>query len=393
MTQQIDRKTLLQILQAQDITTLSHADLLRLFREEEGIADFQPDGVYEIDPRNGDRIIFNSSRAQRPHDNWPQSERPPQRLQKCVVCQGRTTGVIDVAELSAGFTFINKNLFPSLFPSEITSSGRTPYGFHFLQWTSSLHDKDWHNMPLEDRVTVMRRLAVLEHKLLFESAAYLPPADPSLVHDIFQAFILIIKNFGHLVGGSLTHGHQQIGLSNIMPQRMHDNWRFEQKRNEKFSAFLLRENWSRLLVRDYGPAVLLVPYFMRRPYDMILLVKNVSRQYLHELSPEEIVAVAEGWHDAIRALRLIMPDMGKEIAYNVITHNGPGAGLYFEFLPYTQEMGGFEHLGLFVCQGNPQDAADRIRYDLVDQSGVGALPEKAGGETNRSPAKTKGARE
>lgn len=382
MSQQIDRERLFQILQAEDITALSFRELIRLFREEEGISDFLPDGICRIDPRNGDRIIYNSSRARRPQDNRPAASRDPKGSAPCIVCQGRTTGVVDVAELSEGFTFINKNLFPSLYPlgvdrgsrsSGAVSSGnsdrgaelgRTPYGLHFLQWTSSLHDSDWHNMPLKDRAIVMRRLAALERKLLMDARAFLPPSDPTVEQLDPRNYVLIIKNYGRLVGGSLAHGHQQIGLSNITPRRIRDNWRFEKESGEKFSTHLLRENPAELLVQDYGSASLLVPYFMRRPYDMLLLVKDARKQYLHELSEEETIAVSQGWHDAIRAIRSIMSDIGKEIAYNVVTHNGPGAGLYFEFLPYTQEMGGFEHLGLLVCQGNPQGAADRIRHHL-----------------------------
>ena len=114
-------------------------------------------------------------------------------------------------------------------------------------------------------------------------------------------------------------------------------------------------------IRDYGPACLLVPYFMRRPYDMILVLTDTTKQYLHQLSKQDLMAVAEGWRDAIRAISSIMPAIGREIAYNVVTHNGPGAGLYFEFLPYTQETGGFEHLGLIVCQANPGQAAEQLR--------------------------------
>jgi galactose-1-phosphate uridylyltransferase len=382
MSQQIDREGLLQVLQAEDVTALSFAELVRLFREEEGISDFLPDGVCRIDPRNGDRIIYNSSRARRPQDNRTAASRDPTGSAPCAVCQGRTTGVVDVAELSEGFTFINKNLYPSLYPLEVdrgsrssdavssgnsdtgAESGRTPYGLHFLQWTSSLHDSDWHNMSLKDRATVMRRLAALERKLLLDARAFLPPSEPSVEQLGPQNYVLIIKNFGRLVGGSLAHGHQQIGLSNIMPRRIRDNWRFEKENGKKFSTHLLRENPAELLVQDYGSASLLVPYFMRRPYDMLLLVKDARKQYLHELSEEETIAVSQGWHDAVRAIRSIMSDIDKEIAYNVVTHNGPGAGLYFEFLPYTQEMGGFEHLGLLVCQANPQGAAARIRRHL-----------------------------
>jgi galactose-1-phosphate uridylyltransferase len=177
-------------------------------------------------------------------------------------------------------------------------------------------------------------------------------------------YVLIVKNYGHLVGGSLTHGHQQIAFSSVMPRRLRDNWRFEKERGERFAAYLLRESRPELIVKDYGPAILLVPYFMRRPFDMILLVKDTGKRYLHELSRAEMAAVAEGWRDAIRAMCIVMPEIGREIAYNVITSNGPGAGMYFEFLPYTQEIGGAEHLGLFVCQHSPKKAAAHIRQVL-----------------------------
>jgi galactose-1-phosphate uridylyltransferase len=292
----------------------------------------------------------------------------------CVICQGRTTHVIDVTDLSEGFTFINKNLFPIFYPAP---SGKIPavdtgeviadtegypsHGMHFLQWTSSQHDKDWHNMPQEDRIIAMRRLAALEKKFIHESNGY----------------VSIIKNYGHLVGGSLAHGHQQIGFSNIMPRRFWQNQNFQEKYGETFSAYLRRENPPVLTVQDYGPAVLLVPYFMRRPLDMYLLLKDSSKQYLHELSEMETAAVADGWRDAIRIMLLAMPQIGRETAYNVVTHNGSGAGLYFEFLPYTQEMGGFEHLGLYLCQGNPQTSAAYARELLaqdLDSRFQGAVP-------------------
>jgi len=375
MRQQIDRSALARIVQAEDIERLSFPDLVKLFQEEAGTVRFLPDGVCQVDPRNGDRILFNSSRARRPHDNRPELSTTPSSAQTCAVCQGNTTGVIDVAELSEGFTFINKNLYPALYPlSPLTSNksgasggprGLFAYGLHFLQWTSSLHDKDWHNMPLADRVIVMQRLATLERKLLMGAKEFMPVTELQEDQADHPGSVLIIKNYGHLVGGSLAHGHQQIALSNIMPKRLRDDLNFVKEHGETFSCYLLRENPTDLLVRDYGPAVLVVPYFMRRPYDMMLLVKDVSKRYLYELTGGEIAAVAEGWHDAIQVIRAIMPKIGREIAYNVVTHNGPGNGLYFEFLPYVQETGGFEHLGLLICQGNPSSTAGRIREQLV----------------------------
>jgi len=375
MNQQLDREKLVSMLEAENIGDLSFPELIRLFREDNDLISFLPDGVYQVDPRKGDRILYHSSRASRPHDNRP-SHSPGSGLEReCAICQGHTTGVIDVADLSQGFTFINKNLFPVLYPYDNlrsnqqvggeekppTAEGRSAFGFHFLQWTSSQHDRDWHNMPLSDCIIVMKRLAALEETLITGSEECMPTSENGE-----HGFVLIVKNHGHLVGGSLAHGHQQIAFSNVMPRSIRDNRLFGRKQGELFSAYLLRENPSELAVRDYGPAILLVPYFMRRPFDMMLVVKEVGKSYLHQLTEPQIVAVTQGWRDAIRVIRAVMSEMGREIAYNVITHNGPGAGLYFEFLPYTQETGGAEHLGLFVCQHRPKDAAARLREVLQE---------------------------
>lgn len=362
MRQQLARETLAELTQSKNVASLSFAEIVALARAE--IDGFLPDGTYQIDPRNGDRILYHSSRARRPHDNVPAPPEAEPMERECLICQGNTTGIIDVAELSEGFTFINENLFPILYPFGKAVGHGVAQGLHLLQWTSSQHAKDWHNMPLADCVVVMDRLAVLERKLL-EGCGELPA--PEGVEDRPQGegcFVVIIKNYGHLVGGSLIHGHQQIAFSSVMPRHFRDNRRFQREHGETFSAHMLRENPSDLVVKDYGAAVLVVPYFMRRPYDMMLLVRDTAKRYLHELDEVELTAAAEAWHDAIRAIRDVMPKIGRQIAYNVITNNGPGAGLYFEFLPYTQEIGGVEHLGLFVCQELPGPAAARLREIL-----------------------------
>lgn len=348
-SQQLDRQTLERILQVQDIETISFSKLVKLFREEELMSGSLPDGAHQVDPRNGDRVLYNISRARRPHDYRPLAKAQG-RAEKCVICQGHTTSIVDVTDLSKGFTFINKNLFPVLYP--LSGDPHLAQGLHLLQWTSSLHDRDWHNMPLADLSIVMERLAALERTLLGESEA--PGTN----------FVSIIKNHGRLVGGSLAHGHQQIVFGNVMPRRVEEHRRFQREKGITFSAYLLRENPAGLTITDYGPAILIVPYFMRRPYDMMLLVKDAGKRHLYELTGDEIAAVARGWHDATRIIHEIMPAIGREVAYNVVTHNGSGAGLYFEFLPYTQEDGGLEKLGLHVCQQNPSDVAARIRERL-----------------------------
>jgi len=381
--QHLTRSILEKILQSKDISPLNYQQIENFFQEEQIIAQYIPDGLCQIDPRNGDRIVYNTARASRPHDNIPISgldEFLPKQ-QKCIICQGKTTQILDLAPLSEGYTFINKNLFPIFFPSDehepyptdqgkqtLKTTGLPAHGLHFLQWTSSFHERDWNNMPQSDRIIVLERLSILERILIKDSALKMPPSKSLGGQTDKRGYVSIIKNYGRLVGGSLIHGHQQITASNVMPNKIRNNWRFKKQRGVSFADFLLGNNPADLLIRDYGEAVLLVPYFMRRPYDMFLVLADTTKSYLHELNEAELRAVADGWHDATLAMLRVMFQSGREPAYNVTTINGPGAGLYFEFLPYTQEIGGMEHLGLYLCQGNPQLAAEIIRKILDSES-------------------------
>ena len=121
-------------------------------------------------------------------------------------------------------------------------------------------------MPQEDRVVVMKRLAALEKILLTTSGDSMPPTSRYGDLEGRHGFVSIIKNGGRLVGGSLAHGHQQIAFSNVIPRRILENRNFELERGERFSAFMLQQNPDKLLIRDYGKAVLVVPYFMRTAF-------------------------------------------------------------------------------------------------------------------------------
>ncbi|MDX1616724.1 MAG: hypothetical protein R3300_20625, partial [Candidatus Promineifilaceae bacterium] len=234
----LDADTLDALVQAADLQALTVAQIFDLFREEKALHPYLPDATYEVDPRDGALVTFSSARARRPHDYVVPEE--PTGEQDCPICQGQTTGVIDVAPLSEGHTFINKNLFPILRvlekiePEALEQARhdgapmmkRATYGLHFLQWTSSLHDCDWHNMTQADRVVVLERLAALECKLLFDDHQLMPPAEPWDPQTKARGYVSIIKNYGAPVGGSLAHGHQQIAYSNIMPRRIHNNWTF-----------------------------------------------------------------------------------------------------------------------------------------------------------------------
>jgi len=369
----LDRDTLQTILQNERLEDLSVSALEDLFRGEEQIGRFLPDGVARTDPRDGSVVVFNAARAKRPHDNAEVPAESEEDGSKDPVCRGETTGVIDVAPLSEGFTMINKNLFPVLYPFAdgqagpgTGSDGHDPRGMHFLQWTSSFFDRDWYNMPQSDREIAMRRLAALEEKLLLDPDSGYPASGVTGDGRSTRGYVLGIKNYGRPVGGSLAHGHQQILYSNTKPRHIARNERFEQDRGESFAKYMLRENPEDLLVKDYGPAVLMVPYFMRRPYNSLLILKDTSKRHLFELDEQELAAVARCWGEVTAAIMAIMPSIGKQAAYNITLSNGPGAGLYCEFLPYTQETGGFEHLGLWVCQDSPARVAPNLRQHLTE---------------------------
>ena len=382
--QQLAGEQLENLLQAEDIERLDYADIVDLFLNEKGISNYKPDHIAQQDPRNYEQVLFNTSRADRPHDNADQSKPHVEKLPgaaDCIICSGHTTGIVDLAQLSEGYTFINKNLFPVVFPAELPANydeidnfskqvparGKNAYGLHFLQWTSTVHKRDWHNMPAGDLLLVMKRLAVLEHKLLTSSQGVMPSLEKFGDEHGRNGFVSIIKNSGSPVGGSIEHGHQQIVFSNIMPRRTRENLRFKIDRGVSFSEFMLQENPDQFLIREYAHTALVIPFYMRRPYDMLLLVKDTEKGYLHEMSSDQLGSIAAGWQDGINLLRAILPLRGRAIAYNVLTHNGPGSGLYFEFLPYTQEEGGYEKLGLSVSQANPAQASQLMKGILEEQ--------------------------
>ena len=401
--QQLKLEAIEALISARDVNDLSIREIMEDILDDAQMAAFLPDSLCQIDPRTGDVVVYNSSRATRLNANPPPA--PTRGVDdQCPICAAKSTGVIDLQPLSEGFTFINKNLYPILHPVEHPQEdagdqplypdpyhhGRSSYGMHLLQWTSSIHDRDWHNMPLDDCLICFDRLAALEHKLLTDSEGFMPASDrvlQKLPHRTGEAdmhcgpktfgYVSIIKNFGQAAGASLSHGHQQIGFSNIMPQRYFNNFSFMQRNGQTFSEYMLRENPHRLMVRDFGRAVLIVPYFMKRPYNMLVLNKDHHKQYIHQLSPDERRDMVKAMVAAIQAIIAIMPQMGKLPAYNINVNNGPGAGVYLELLASTQLTGGFEHIGLWVCQANPNEVAAQLRQ-VINTPETDPPPPQAG---------------
>lgn len=319
--------------------------------------EYRPEGRYVIDPRDGTKILYNTARAQRPHDNRPPSDRGSHPAtgasdnKACVVCSGNTTPIIDIAPLSCGFTFINYNLYPMVVSSKGGAGGteRTARGLHLLQWTSSIHDQDWHTLSSPDRLTVVQRLAAMEKRLVAS-----------------DRYVTIVKNYGRLVGGSLAHGHQQIAATNILPARFERNRRYRDETGKTVSgtlSSLVQE--CRLELRRFSTGTLGVTAWMRRPYEMVYTVHDDRPEYLFQLTRAQMQDLGDALGIAIAAMMDLFPRLGKEPAYNIVFNTGPGAGIFLEFLPYTQEIGGFEHAGLYVCQSTPEFCYNTYASDIL----------------------------
>jgi len=159
--QQLKLEAVEALINARNVNDLSIREIMKGIIDDEQMAVFLPDSRCQIDPRTGDVIVYNSSRSTRLHTTSTLA-RLDNRDDQCPICAGKSTGVIDLQPLSEGFTFINKNLYPILHPignlQENASGaplypdpyhhGRSSYGMHLLQWTSSIHDRDWHNMAI-----------------------------------------------------------------------------------------------------------------------------------------------------------------------------------------------------------------------------------------------------
>jgi hypothetical protein len=74
--------------------------------------------------------------------------------------------------------------------------------------------------------------------------------------------------------------------------------------------------------------------------------------------------MAEALREMTGALALLMDLRRVGFDYNIAFHTGPVGLLYIEILPYSQPLGGFEHLGHYLCQEEPASAARAYRKVL-----------------------------
>ena len=326
--------------------------------------DFLPDGVYGVDPRNGEATLFNESgrvgptttpRARRFRREHHRQTSSPAHLRR------DTTEIIDTAELSDGFTFINENLYP-IVPPRVPAHPRTTgllgdgghsLGLHFIQWTSSYTTTTGPSSTREDRRSVvLDRLAAFEHRLL-TPAGLSGGRAPRFDH----------QERGRLVGGSLNHPHQQIVLSNACLGGSERTERFRRTHRRTFAGVHAP---TREPLRAHGRQArqtgrFMVPYFMRRPYNLLYALDDLRPSRLSETSAAQRRDLGLAMAMGMRMTQVGLDLLDREEAYNVVFHSGPGTGMYLEFLPRSQEDGGFEQLGLSACQSSPFLVARALR--------------------------------
>lgn len=370
---ELSRKTLEAWIVNNRIEQASYQELIQFFRQDEELKNRLPDRCAQIDPRTGAYILYSRSRRHRPYDYPPAPENETPAPASCPICSGKLTNVWDVAELSDGHTFINANLYPGVFPfacaewphihgeAGFAREALAAFGTHFVQWHSTRHDKDIHNMQVGDVYVNLERMAALEKFLLTQSSPM--PVAHQVAGTDYRGYLGIVKNYGRQVGGSLSHGHAQIMHVNIRPTRLQQDMDLLTHQRRGFSAILQERNTPELTIRSYGHGTvsLLTPFCIKRPLEAVICCHDTSRDYLHQLNAGERKLLAQALHDATRTLVALQPQIGRDIAYNLVFHVGPIGGLYLELLPYQQEVGGYENLGIYFSHITPDESTQLYR--------------------------------
>lgn len=298
-----------------------------------------------FDPKTQLPLIYAPKRKNRP--------RSSQKF-NCPICEGHLTTVVQLAPLqTSGYTFIQGNLFPIVAPlAPIPSISKlSTHGVHLVQWCSTSHHADLHNMPFSDIAILFREIQIME-KLFLGIRPF-----ESLPHRYFS----VIKNVGNAVGGSLEHGHLQLLCSSLEPLTLRQDRDFFEREGLSYVSALRQTSNPTLKITENTFFEAWVPPFLKRPLQIVLVPKDQTLSYFQDFNPEQLLSLGELLQLLLRAIHFEMQQQEKLVAYNVLFHNGEVGTFYIEILPYTQPLGGFEQLGLYVCQSYPEQDAEKYR--------------------------------
>ncbi|MHC4845420.1 MAG: hypothetical protein ACYTCU_04570 [Planctomycetota bacterium] len=321
---------------SRSFSALGFDGLSALCREASGT--YRPDALLGNDPRGPLPIAYSESRALR------------MGVTGCVVCDSQTCPAADIAELPGDdLAWFTPNLYPITYPFE---DGAPLRGVHLVHWSSLRHEGGLIGADAATAAALLRHLAAAEEFLLHHADETYPDSGEG-----HRGHVGVIKNRGRGVGGSVEHDHQQILLSSApFP---------EPAQTHGLPAALRADADEARTVDDIdGLATTLVPSFMRRPLGAFVVPAGEDAGWLHHMRPETLDACAFAIARLTLAVSVAMATTGGEPAWNLVCHTGPGCGPLFEMRAFTQPLGGYEHLGLYLCEERPETTAGRLREAL-----------------------------
>jgi len=316
------------------------------------------------DPRDGLPITYSEARA----------TRPVGRSDGCAVCDDETCPACDVLQLpgapsDAGpdLAWFSPNLYPIAYPFPRGAAGAPVLtGLHLVHWSSLRHADGLVGADRERAVATLGQLARAEEFLLHGAGPEWPASGAGDDGREHRGHCGLVKNRGRRVGGSVEHDHQQLLFT--------DQPFLQPSRTVTLAAALAAEAPAARIVDDVdGLALSVVPDFMHRPLHSFVVPlqprgdgpRRATRcGWLHHLPAPTAAAFALALARLTAAVSEDMLRRGSEPAWNLLLHTGPGCAPLAELRPFTQPLGGYEHLGLYLCEELPETSAARLRDAL-----------------------------
>jgi len=328
--------------QAPSLESLGYAGLSAACREHS--SQFAPEPETATDERSGLPIVYSPARAGRM--GRPEGE--------CVVCDELTCPAVDVLELPGGDrAWLTPNLYPICYPFE---THQPASGIHLVHWSSLFHARGLHSAGEAGAAAILGQLARAEGFLLHHAPDSFP--DTGEGH---RGHVGIIKNRGRRVGGSVAHDHQQIMHMAMAPR--------EPPLTVGMAPRLLLDTPEELVVeRAHGLCTTLVPHAMSRPLHAFIVPHGPPVGWLHHLEADVLSAVATATAHLCAALDELMTEQFGEPAWNLIVHTGAGCAPLIEARPFTQPLGGYEHLGVWLSEETAAASAGRLRGAVRERS-------------------------
>jgi hypothetical protein len=233
-----------------------------------------------------------------------------------------------------------------------------------VHWSSLRHDGGLIGADAATAAALFGQLARAEEWLLHHADDHYPETGAG-----HRGHVGLIKNRGRTVGGSVEHDHQQLLLSSVpfAEPPATRGLRAALTAGAAAGGGARAGSGAGHIVVDEvdGLARTIVPEFMRRPLHCFVAPLAQDAGWLHHLDDAVRDALAFAIARLTLAVSGLMAASGREPAWNLVCHTGPGCGPLFELRPYTQPLGGYEHLGLYICEETPATSARRLSAALA----------------------------